>query len=190
MNNNLLIAQIKKKDKVAFKNCYNFFFKDLVLHANKYLADFSISEDIVQEVFVYIWEYSGKIEIKTSLKAYLYAMVKNRSLNHLKTIKITDNDNYIDLSSLLVNNIEMFEASEENKDILYVKVLEVVNKMPLKMQEIFRLKFLENYKYNEISEELNVSVNTVKTQLKRAKVRIKDSVIIMLFLLLIVNVFI
>ena len=188
MNNHLLIAQIKKKDTVAFKRCYDLFFKDLVVHANRYLSDFSVSEDVVQEVFVYVWEHSEKIEIKTSLKAYLFVMVKNRCLNHLKSIKITDNQDYIEYSRSLIDRVEILNFTEEN-NTLYLKVLAIVDEMPLKMQKIFKLKFIEDYKYNEIAEELNISLNTVKTQLKRARVKINNSLMIMLFCLIIINDF-
>lgn len=186
MDNNLLIARIRKKDTVAFKRCYDLFFKDLVLYANRYLANFSVVEDIVQEVFVYVWEHSKKIEIKTSLKAYLFMMVKNRCLNHLKSIKITDDEDYIKDNYSLVDNLENLNFSEENS-ILYHKVLKVVDEMPLKMQKIFKLKFIENYKYAEIAEELNISLNTVKTQLKRAKFKIKESLVIIVFVLFFVK---
>ena len=188
MNNDLLIAQIKKKDTVAFKRCYDLFFKDLVVHANRYLSDFSVSEDVVQEVFVYVWEHSEKIEIKTSLKAYLFVMVKNRCLNHLKSIKITDNQDYIEYSRSLIDRVEILNFTEEN-NTLYLKVLTIVDEMPLKMQKIFKLKFIEDYKYNEIAEELDISLNTVKTQLKRARVKINNSLMIMLFCLIIINTF-
>ena len=188
MNNHLLIAQIKKKDTVAFKRCYDLFFKDLVVHANRYLSDFSVSEDVVQEVFVYVWEHSEKIEIKTSLKAYLFVMVKNRCLNHLKSIKITDNQDYIEYSRSLIDRVEILNFTEEN-NTLYLKVLAIVDEMPLKMQKIFKLKFIEDYKYNEIAEELDISLNTVKTQLKRARVKINNSLMIMLFFLIIANDF-
>ncbi|PQJ69436.1 RNA polymerase sigma-70 factor [Polaribacter butkevichii] len=189
MNNHFLIAQIKKKDTVAFKKCYDLFFQDLVIFANRYVSDFSVSEDVVQEVFVYIWEHSEKIEIKTSFKAYLFVMVKNRCLNHLKAIKITDNQDYIEYSRSLIDRVEILNFTEEN-NTLYLKVLAIVDEMPLKMQKIFKLKFIEDYKYNEIAEELNISLNTVKTQLKRAKIKINDSLVILLFWLIFINVFV
>ncbi|WP_343330581.1 RNA polymerase sigma-70 factor [Polaribacter staleyi] len=188
MNNHLLIAQIKKKDTVAFKKCYDLFFQDLVIFANRYVSDFLVSEDIVQEVFVYVWEHSEKIEIKTSFKAYLFVMVKNRCLNHLKSIKITDNQDYIEYSRSLIDRVELPNFTEDN-NTLYLKVLAIVDEMPLKMQKIFKLKFIEDYKYNEIAEELNISLNTVKTQLKRVKIRINDSLVILLFWLIFINVF-
>lgn len=184
MSINILIEQIKNRDSVAFKKCYDLFFKDLVIHANKFLFDHSISEDIVQEAFIYLWENSSNIEIKTSLKGYLFTMVKNRSLNYLKSIKVTDEQQFLKLSNSIVNEIEMLPTSIEEENTAYLKILEVVDKMPLKMQLIFKLKFLENYKYSEIADELQISINTVKTQLKRAKISINDSLMFCLFLLL------
>ncbi|OAD43108.1 hypothetical protein LPB303_13550 [Polaribacter atrinae] len=128
------------------------------------------------------------MEIKTSLKAYLFVMVKNRCLNHLKSVKITDNQDYIEYSRSLIDRVELPNFTEDN-NTLYLKVLAIVDEMPLKMQKIFKLKFIEDYKYNEIAEELNISLNTVKTQLKRAKIRINDSLVILLFWLIFINVF-
>ncbi|WP_298780116.1 RNA polymerase sigma factor [uncultured Polaribacter sp.] len=183
MNDKLLINQIKSKNKIVFKNCYELFFKDLVIHANKFLFDYSLSEDIVQEVFIYLWQNSDRIDIKTSFKAYLYAMVRNRSLNYLKSIKITDKKQFLDLSNSIVNEIEMFPILEEEENTAYLKILQAVDKMPLKMQKIFKLKFFENYKYSEIAEELQISINTVKTQLKRARSFINESLLFLLILL-------
>nr|WP_262501967.1 sigma-70 family RNA polymerase sigma factor [Polaribacter atrinae] len=135
-----------------------------------------------------MWEHSEKMEIKTSLKAYLFVMVKNRCLNHLKSVKITDNQDYIEYSRSLIDRVELPNFTEDN-NTLYLKVLAIVDEMPLKMQKIFKLKFIEDYKYNEIAEELNISLNTVKTQLKRAKIRINDSLVILLFWLIFINVF-
>ena len=115
-------------------------------------------------------------------------MVKNRCLNHLKSIKITDNQDYIEYSRSLIDRVEILNFTEEN-NTLYLKVLAIVDEMPLKMQKIFKLKFIEDYKYNEIAEELNISLNTVKTQLKRARVKINNSLMIVLFCLIIINDF-
>lgn len=184
MNNDYLIKQIKNKDKTGFKNCYEFFFKDLVIYANKYLYDYSVGEDIVQEVFVYLWQHSDSIEIEVSLKSYLYTMVKNRSLNHLKSIKISDRENFLEFSNSMIIDIEKPLSSIKSENKMYLKILDIINNMPSKMQEISRLKFVENYKYSEIAEELGISINTVKTQLKRAKIKINESLILPLILLL------
>ncbi|QTD38623.1 RNA polymerase sigma-70 factor [Polaribacter batillariae] len=187
MDNNLIIKQLKNKDKKVFRNCYELYFEDLVLYANKYVYDFSISEDIVQEVFVQLWMQANTINIKVSFKSYIYKMVKNRSLNYLKSVKIVDTENYIELSNLIVSDLDVSDFSEEEREAKYQKIMQVVQTMPKKMQKIFKLKFIENYKYKEIADELNISINTVKTQLKRAKVKFDKSLILFLLFLFLNN---
>ena len=97
---NLIISEINKRNKYVFKKLFNKHYKGLVIYANGYLFDMDSSKDIVQDVFIYIWEHSGKLNIKTSLKAYLYSMVRNRCLNYLKSIKVTDNFSFLDFNLL------------------------------------------------------------------------------------------
>ncbi len=167
MSINILLLEIKNRNHESFKRLFYLYYDQLVNHANKYLFDRSQSEDVVQEVFIHFWENSADIDIQISLKAYLYQMVRNKSLNYLKSLKITDDIGMIDLAS---------DVSDKQTNVTvnyqYKEVLKVVDTMPIKMQKVFRMKYIGNYAYREIAQELNVSINTVKTQLKRAKQRL------------------
>ena len=77
----------------------------------------------------------------------------------------------------------MDDNPEQDKSKVYNKVLEIVDTLPEKMQQVVKLKFLHNYKYAQIAEELGVSINTVKTQLKRAKYKITQMVTTLLVFL-------
>ena len=180
---NLIISEINKRNKYVFKKLFNKHYKGLVIYANGYLFDMDSSKDIVQDVFIYIWEYSGKLNIKTSLKAYLYSMVRNRCLNYLKSIKITDTFGFLEFNINLISEHVFDSTSDEDKKIVYHQILKIVDTLPERMQQIVKLKFLHNCKYTEIAEELGISVNTVKTQLKRAKVKIIEMVTSLLILL-------
>lgn len=180
---NLILEEIRKRNKKVFKAFFNKHYKDLVVYANGYLFDQPASEDIVQEVYIYIWENSENLNITSSLKSYLYAMVRNRSLNHLKSIKITDSFDYLELNISLITENVFDSTSEDDKKIVYHQILKIIDTLPIKMQQIVKLKFLHNYKYSEISTELDISINTVKTQLKRAKVKITEAVTTILILL-------
>ncbi|MFH7019191.1 RNA polymerase sigma-70 factor [Flavobacterium sp. FlaQc-47] len=184
MDINLVLSELQKQNKSVYKNVFNQFYKGMVLYANNFLFDQQTSEDIVQEVFIWLWENAKNIEINTSLKSYLYAMVRNRCLNYLKSIKITDDLNLIDLNSALLLEEDIDNISEDEKAIIYRQILKIVEGFPASMQQIFKLKFVENYKYNEIADELGISVNTVKTQLKRAKLKIGESIPLLLALFL------
>lgn len=185
MEIDIVLKELQNQNKSVYKNVFNHFYKGLVIYANNFLFDQEASEDAVQEVFISLWENAKNIEIKTSLKAYLYAMVRNKCLNYLKLVKITDDLNVIDLNSMLVLEEDLDLISEEEKTILYHHILKIVETFPESMQQVFKLKFIENYKYEEIADEMGISVNTVKTQLKRAKVKISESLVIIVALLFI-----
>jgi len=180
---NLILEEISKQNRRVFKNFFNKHYKELVIYANGYLFDQPSSEDIVQEVFIYIWENANKLKVEKSLKAYLYTMVRNRCLNYLKSIKITDNYEFLEFNINLITEHVFDSTSEDDKKIVYHQVLKLVDTLPDKMQQIVKLKFLHNYKYSEIANELGISINTVKTQLKRAKLKIIELVTSLLILL-------
>ena len=180
---NLILEEIRKKNEIVFKNFFDKHYEELVVYANGYLFDKDSSEDIVQEIFIYIWEHANKLNIATSLKGYLYAMVRNRCFNYLKSIKVTDSFELLDFNINLITEHVFNSTSDEDKTIVYHQILKIVDTLPEKMQQIVKLKFLHNYKYSEIAKELGISVNTVKTQLKRAKSKITEMVTVILVLL-------
>ncbi len=180
---NLILEEIKKQNTEVFKKFFNKHYEPLVIYANGYLFDHDASEDIVQEVFIYIWENANKMNIESSLMGYVHTMVRNKCLNYLKSLKITDDYSVLEFNIHLITEHVFDSTTEENKQIVYHQILKIVESLPEKMQQIVKLKFLHGYKYSEIAIELDISVNTVKTQLKRAKLRISElitSVIILL----------
>ena len=180
---NLILEEIRKKNQKVFRTFFNKHYEVLVKYANGYLFDKDSSEDIVQEVFIYIWENAHKINIETSLKGYVFTMVRNRCFNFLKSIKITDDCKFLEFNINLITD-HIFDSTDvEDKKIVYHRILKIVDALPDKMQQIVKLKFLHGYKYIEIAIELGVSVNTVKTQLKRAKLKITEMVTSIIILL-------
>lgn len=189
INNEIFIV---KEDSIAhdektFRIIFNRYYKGLVTYAYGYLYDKDASEDLVQEVFIYFWEHAVSLNIQTSLQSYLYAMVRNKCLNYLKSFKITDNLEVLELYTNLTTDYEFDSSSEDEEEKIYNQILKIVDRLPKQMQQIAKLKFLDNYKYAEIAAELNISVNTVKTQLKRAKLKIAEFVTILLILTQIKN---
>lgn len=175
----LVFESIRKGDQSVFKSFFEKNYEDLVIYANGFLFDQDSSQDLVQEVFIYIWENAKSIDIQVSLKSYSYTMVRNRCFNFLKTIKITDDYELLDLALNLVSEHEISLSDEDERKILNQQVSKALTSLPDRMQEIVKLKYLNNYKYSEIALELNISVNTVKTQLKRAKLKIAEIISIL-----------
>lgn len=174
MDDKTIIREIRNRNRFVYKKLFESYYSDLVRYSYGYLYDGNASEDIVQETFIHLWEKTDTIILKASLRGYLYAMVRNRSLNFLKAVKITDNEGMLELQAVMDNEYDLYAIDQNEKDILYNKVVDIIESMPTKMQTIVRLRFIGNYKYLEIAEEMGVSVNTVKTQLKRAKIKIGE----------------
>lgn len=181
---NHLVDRLKKGDECAFDEFYDVHYSRMVRYASHYLYNLSESEDLVQGLFLYVWENISEIDPKGTLEAYLYTALKNRCLNRLKSLNLEDKYNllYVEASlrSELQNGTDLNELSE--------KLSQAIEKLPDQIKKIIRLKYFENKKVTEISEFLNVSVNTVKTQLQRgrAKLRVElgSDADLMLFLLL------
>jgi len=175
---NLILEKLKKKDKKAFQKVFESFYSRLVSYSYNFTYNQEVSEDLVQEAFIYLWENIDSLKIEKSFQAYLFAMVRNRSLNHLKKIKVTDIGYLLDISIPLSNDFQEEVFSELERAQFLLKAEGILNCLPEKMQEIFRLKVMHNFSYKEISEEMDISINTVKTQLKRANFKIESALLI------------
>jgi len=179
----LILERLKKKDKKAFQQVFEAYYSHLVSYSYNFTYNQPVSEDLVQETFIYLWENIHILKIEKSLQAYLYSMVRNRSLNHLKKLKIKDSDYIIDISMSLTMNIQEEAFNETEMELLNLRAKEILKCLPEKMQEIFKLKVMYNLNYKDIAEEMGISVNTVKTQLKRAKFKIESAILVVLFFL-------
>ncbi len=119
----------------------------------------------MQDVFVKIWILRDQLEIKTNVKAYLYAAVKNHLLNILKQEKkLSSIDDFYHFSNDSCESPE----SDHLKDETRQAVLKAIEELPPKCKKIFMMHRYDDLKYHEIADILGISINTVKTQIKRA----------------------
>ncbi|MCK0159197.1 RNA polymerase sigma-70 factor [Allomuricauda sp. F6463D] len=137
-------------------------------YARLCLVSFSIvkdkdtAKDIVQEFFVSFWNKRDTILISTSFEAYASKSVKNLSLQHLKQKKKEQR-----LHEIILMEVNRTDHSVE-KPKINQKMNELINQLPKKRKEIFVSVVVHGQSYAEIAETNGISVNTVKTQMKRA----------------------
>lgn len=133
----------------------------------------NISEDLVQDAFVYFWKNRDIIKINTSLKSYLYSSVRNGALNHLKKQALERKHN-----PLIVEFIDELQNSnhldEELREIQKIK--KVLGELPEQCRRVFLMSCVDGLKYKEIAEDLNISVNTVKTHISKAYRLIRENI--------------
>lgn len=180
---NRIISEIRKGNQEIFKEFFTENYENLVVYANSYLFDNQASQDVVQDVFIHLWEKAEGIKIETSLLSYVRAMVRNRCLNYLKSIKIIDNFGLLKTNIHLITEHVFETAEQDNKRIIYQQIIKIIDTLPERMQQVVKLKLSGNYTYKEIAEELGISVNTVKTQLRRARGKITGLITGVLILL-------
>ncbi|TKG95336.1 RNA polymerase sigma-70 factor [Puteibacter caeruleilacunae] len=157
-----------KHDTTGLKNLEEFkqFFEDnyqvATMVAMRYVDRVEIAEDLTQEVFMSMWMRRDSLQLKSSLKNYLFSAVKKSALKYLEREKGN--------TTSLNEAIKVEDADEANysKEELAVKVAEAIENLPTQCRRVFKLAYYDELSYNEIAEELEISVNTVKTQIKQA----------------------
>lgn len=166
-----LWTNIKNGDKKAFETLFFKFYNPLCLYASGFIKNEEVVKEIVSDVFLKIWQKRQDIVIMQGLKPYLYRCVHNASLDYLKTEKNSGKHPFIEITRKIEEMIgldddyiiEQMSFPDVEKD-----VMEAINSLPPKCKEIFYLCRFELLTYNQISERLNISVNTVKTQISRS----------------------
>ena len=144
----------------AFEKLYKEFFSTLVLYSESITKDKDKSESIIQELFCTIWDERVKILQIQSIKAYLYQSAKNRSLTYLRyNNKFEKEDVIPDVES---DNI----LSEIFENEVYKELYDAINQLSPKCKEVFMLK-LKGLSDKDISTRLDISVDTVRTHIKK-----------------------
>lgn len=168
-----ILEGINNGDKIFFDLVFKNYYTRLLTFARDYLKSKEAAQEIVQDFFLYIWENHGKIQIKTSLKAYLYKSIHNRCMNYFRdtnsyyhhTIPIEKLKDQADL--LFIEYSDSF-FNESFTEHIEKELDETIESLPEQCRRIFQLNRYENLTYPEIAELLNVSLSTVKTQMSRA----------------------
>ena len=180
------IAQrIAKKDEAAFEQVFKTYYKNLHAYAYTIVKDDVMAEEMVQNVFYKIWERKAHLSIQTSLTAYLYRAVYHESLNYIKHLKVKSA--YQSYATARMN-----EQSDNAEKKVLLGELEgrlrtALQELPEQCRTIFQMSRFEGLKYQEIADQLGLSIKTIENQmgkaLKQLRIKLIDflPIIIMLF---------
>lgn len=161
MQDDTLYRELQQSKEKALNILFDKYFQDLCFYSFQITKSKELTEEVVADVFIKIWENRKKALI-LNLKSYLYKSVKNRSLQAIKTIKVHQqiDDNQQEQFLQTVN----FESRIIEKELLG-HVISIINKMPKQRRIIFQLNRFKGLKYKEIAEVLDISVRTVQNQM-------------------------
>ena len=164
-HDNKIISGLKSGNENAYKQLFDEYYLLLSAFAKKYVDDPETAKEIVQDLFVHLFEIRDVLIITTSLKSYLYRSVKNRCMNHIRYIQMQQKN----LESLKTEGPPAITEEEEIMDTeLEYRIFQIVSKLPLQCQKIFRMSRIEGKQNREIAHILDLSVRTVETQISKA----------------------
>ncbi len=161
-------------DKGSFELLFNKYYGVLCVLAQRYLKDSYAAEEVVCEVFYNLWDKRLSINIESSLKNYLIRSTHNHCLNIIRhnKVKALHSQEVLHVSSDL----------DENTPHNYIETTDIkrissaaIDSLPSQCRQIFIMSREENLSNKEIAEKLNISINTVKTQLSRGSNRLRDA---------------
>jgi len=177
-----IFNKIRGDDREAFKNLFDTYYASLCHYASHFLNDDSLSEEVVQELFVRLWEKRATLYLETSVRHYLFRSVRNGCLNQIQHDKVKK------LHAKKLKEALMSEDPAEDYMItpeMIQRLEEGIGQLPEKRREIFRLSREEGLKYREIAEKLQISVKTVEAQMGAALKALRNKIgKIMVFLLI------
>ncbi len=162
-----ILNDLKRGSQVAFKKVFDFFYERLYAFSFKYVKDNYAAEEITANTMLYLWEKRENISSIKDIKPYLYKVTRNASLRYLKNTK------HVVPLDANCNKLPQFEEYIIEEEV-HATLLKAVDSLPYKCKRVFELCCIEGLKYKEVAEDLNISVNTVKSQRARAITLLKD----------------
>lgn len=179
-NSELYIDSLKDN----FDKIYVLYYSRMHRFAKEYVQSNEEAENIVQDVFLLLWERRNVLDVQISLVSYLFSIVKNKCIDYLRHKVVADEfKKDLSLKLIALENLNYTLSSEEDVNRI---VTEAVNKLPTRCRLIFLKSRIEGKKYKEIADELELSINTVENQmsiaLKKLRVELKDLLPLFIFL--------
>lgn len=181
-----LNASMKTIDlKGNFDRVYLLYFSRMFRFAKEYVIQDEDAENIVQDVFLMLWEKKDQIRIDTNLAGYLFTLTKYKSLDFLRHKVIQEE--FVSEYVLKLQALEQMNYSFSTDAELQLIIDRAIGKLPDKCKDIFIKSRIERKKYREIAEELQISVKTVENQmviaLKKLREELKEYLPLLLFLI-------
>ncbi len=169
-----LFKELKRGNREPMKFFFESYYVDMCNFVNQFIRDKTQSEEIVQDIFVYLWDYRQKILITTSVRSYLYTAARNKVLNYIRSEK-----NRAKFLDQLVKRDA--NSSAQPDQILYENQLnefveKAVEDLPAQCRKVYSLSRDKGYSNKEISKEMNISVKTVENQITIALRKLKESI--------------
>jgi len=169
---NNLVTIVKTRDKAAFDHLFRMYYLKLREYAFHITNDINAAEDIVQDLFFYLWTKPELTDKINSLDAYLRIAVYNRSITFLKQAKrkkdnLISTTQYVDLENLHLENLQYRRDMVTEKELV-VAIAKAIELLPEQCRIVFKLSRNFGMKNGDIAKHLNVSIKAIEKQITKA----------------------
>jgi len=170
-NESELVANLKLGSQAAFTELYNYYSQKIYFNVLAMVKDEMIAEELVQDIFSTIWQKKSSISIETSFAGYLYATSRNKVYDFFKQLDLNDQlyTNIKSIATASYTHVEEALFSKENTHLLQ----EAINALPPQRRKVFELCKLKGLSYQQASEQMGVSMSTIKDHMAHARATIK-----------------
>jgi len=160
-----ILQRLQADDKTVLKSLFQNYYLSVCKSIHRYIRDKSTVEDIAQDVFIKFWEKRKKMNITSSVAAYLHRMAMNEAISYLRKQKHFESDEILEQKT-----DTQFQNAEEEvlQDELKQNINNAINGLPPRCQAIFKMSRFEELTYKEIAAKLDISVKTVENQMGKA----------------------
>jgi len=176
-----LYLLLKNDDSMAYTIIYHRYFDTLYVHAANKLKDKDEAKDLVQEIFVNLWNNRTAINITTNFKSYLYVSVRNKILDRISHQQVASR--YADsLQHFIITNQCVTDHLVRERQLTRI-IDDQIAQLPDKMRAIFELSRRQSLSHKEIADKLNISELTVKKQVSNAVKILRSKLSVNFFLI-------
>ena len=153
----------------GFRQIFELFYPRIWHFVKEYIKDEQEAKDIMQNIFMTLWEKRNSLRADTNLNAYLYTLAKSQCLNYLKHIKVVERYQN-EQQETYINYYAMNTFDPEQMDIesLELKIEEAINNLPEQCRKVFEMSRYEGLKYKEIAQKMEISMKTVEAHMSNA----------------------
>jgi RNA polymerase sigma-70 factor (ECF subfamily) len=177
-----LWSSIRQGNENAFRQLFEQYWESLFSYASKITRDHSLAQDIVQGLFIHLWEKHASLPEVTAVLPYLHSALKNRLLNALRDENLYQRhvDLFKETNNITDHSVVEHLQFKETEQLL----LQSINQLPGKMKDVFYLHRIENLSVAEIAMRQGTSPQTIRNQLNTALQKIRSLWIVEMLLVI------
>lgn len=171
-DHSLLLSQLKKGDSNAFGSLYDLYSRMLLSNIIHMVKDQEVAKELLQDLFLKVWEKRESIDVEKSFKSFLFTIAKNKVYDYLRKVAL---DKKL-TRELIANTIESYSHTEEllsfkEKNACLNQAIEALSPQS---RQVYQLSKIEGLSHKEISERLGISVSTVNNHIVKSSKAVRN----------------